>query len=447
MNKKILIICSLLFGTSLSAWGSETPLSVDLSSVAQMTLERNLEIQAAKQDKKTAELVVHEAAGYQKGKVGVAAQYLHLDRAPSISSPAVNFMGMTIAVPPVKAAPQELLHLTLQAGYPLYNGGKIKSAIQQANIGVSAQDALITNTESEKVYQSSEYYLGALLANELVKVNQSALEAYQKHLENARIAYQKGVVAEYDVIRAETAVQSQMQKVTEAQNRYALALAALKTVLYLDKETPIELKGSFFDVRESLILPDAQKKAEENSAILKALTEQANAYQTAEKVEKADKKPQVNAISEYEIIQNHKAYTDPDWFVGVQASMDLFDGGVRKSKIDQQRSNYQKVNLQKENAKDQIRLALQSAFLDMDSARSALATSRKAEELAQESLRLAGKRFDVGAGTSLEVLDANVTLQAAQVSEYSSLYQLDLAYLKLHRYLDDISVVSTEVQK
>jgi outer membrane protein TolC len=76
-----------------------------------------------------------------------------------------------------------------------------------------------------------------------------------------------------------------------------------------------------------------------------------------------------------------------------------------------------------------------------------LASAQKAAELATESLRLATKRFEVGTGTSLEVLDANVSLTAAQISIQQALYGMDLAYLGIHRYQGDIAEVSARIQK
>jgi outer membrane protein TolC len=147
------------------------------------------------------------------------------------------------------------------------------------------------------------------------------------------------------------------------------------------------------------------------------------------------------------LLTGNIAQTDPGWFVGVMATMDIFDGGVIKARAAQKASERMRTLLDRKEAQNQIKLAIQSSYLDLDSSRSALEFSKQAKTLAQESLRLANKRFEVGAGTSLEVLDANVALSSAEVGEAYSLYQIDRAYLKLHRYIGDIMEVCKELRR
>lgn len=445
----ILLMCS-----SAVVADSAVPIQLDLSSVSQMAIQRNLNIKAAEQDLNTARHQVLEAKGYKRGKVEAGAEYLHLNNDILIYSPSITLPselpvigGLSMTPPPTKVAPQDLVHLTLGAGYPLYTGGKIQYAINQAEYGVAAREALVGDAESSAILDAVGYYLGALLAKQVVDVNQQALDTYKEHLAHAQIAYSKGIVAKYDVIRAETAVKEQEKGLTEVRNRYNLALAALKTSLDLDKNTPIEIKGSMFEPSETLSIDQAFDLAADNNQILKALDAKLRAQEMTGKVEKAGEKPQVTAVAKQELLTNNIAQTDPHWLVGVQANFELFNGGVRKARAEQRKTERDRTAVDRQSAANQIKLAIQKCYLDLDSARSALDLARKSEQLAQESLRLATKRFEVGTGTSLEVLDANVSLSAARVSEYQSLYQLDIAYLTLHRYLNDISTVVQEVQK
>ncbi len=55
--------------------------------------------------------------------------------------------------------------------------------------------------------------------------------------------------------------------------------------------------------------------------------------------------------------------------------------------------------------------------------------------------------FAVGTGTGLEVLDANLTLTAAETGVQNSLCQMIVAYLEVHRHIGDISEVALRIQK
>jgi len=454
MRKSLWMAILLLTCGSPIIADSSALITLDMPSVSRMALERNLGIRIAEKDVQIARYQVREAESYKHGRAGLNGAYLHMNDDILTRSPAITFPpsvpllgGLSFTPPAVKIAPQELIHATLEAGYPLYTGGKIEYAVSQAKSGVAAREALAEDAKSGAILDAERCYLGVLLAKHVVDVNQQALDSYKEHLNHARIAYDKGVVAQYDVIRAETAVKEQEKRLTEARNTLDLALAALRTSLDLDENTPLEIRGTLFEPTEPLTFEQARDLAMKNSQILSAIDAKLNAQRMAEKVEQSGHKPQVTAVARQELLTGNIAQTDPRWLIGIQASLELYDGGVRKARIEQHRSEIERTMVDRESAADQIELAIRNSFLELDSARSALELARKSEQLAEESLRLAMKRFEVGTGTSLEVLDANVSLAAARVGEYQCLYRLDLAYLQLHRYLNDISTVVLEVEK
>lgn len=217
-----------------------------------------------------------------------------------------------------------------------------------------------------------------------------------------------------------------------------MALSALRTALELAPDAPIALAGQLREVSEFLTSLEARKVAVSGNAILEALDNKARAYQAAGLVEQAGARPQVTAVGQWEMLTGNTTLTDPEWFVGVRATVDLYDGGERKAKVAQARSQRSQTVTEREDAEGQIQLAVQSAYLDMDAARAGYTATRSATELAAESLRLAQRRFEFGVGTSLEVLDATTALAGAQLGQRQTLYQLDKAWLRLHRFLGDI---------
>jgi len=445
-NRRWFLILLLFLGwSSLSA----DPLPLDLLGAMQLALRNNLSLQANRMETQKVAYMLDEARGYSWGKLGVEAQYLHMNSIISITSPPITIPFLhnaQLAVPPVEIAPQDLLHLRLKAGIPLYTGGKIPSAIRQAQYGLDAQRFFTGDLENDAAYRAGDLFLGCVLARKAWEVNQKAMDSYREHLSQAQKAYDRGLVARYDVIRAQASVAEQEKKLTQAGNQYDLALAALKSELLLERNSLVDLKGGFFETRESLTLEQALARVD-GVPVLKALDHKIKSLEMACKVTAADGQPQVAAVGQMETLTKQIAQTDPKWFYGLEANFDLFDGGVRKAKISQNQMEAEKTLLERRQASEQLKLAVQSAYCDMDSAIQGLTASRKAKELAQESLRLADKRFQVGTGTGLEVLDANLSVMVAQIGEYQSLYQLDQAYLKLHRYLGDVQTAYREVQQ
>ncbi len=428
---------------------SAAPLTIP--QVSSLAVERSLSIQAARQQVNVARHAAREASALGSGRIDLVAEYHRLDgplqtQAPPITIPkqVPVLGGQTFQVPPVHVAPEDLIHLKVQAGYPLYTGGVLSSLNDQARAGVSAYEALQQDATDAAVYQACSLLLNVALTQQVVQVQEAALEAYRGHLNNARKAFEAGAVAQYDVIRAEAAVAEQERRLTDARNQHALACAALRASLNWPDDQPV-VAAADIPVRTELPTADAAlKMAEAHNPILKALEHRLSAQQAAERYVRSGANPQITAVGQMQLWRENLAQTDPKWLVGLQASVEVFDGGVREARIAQRRDEQERTRSEQQQTRNQIRLAIESALLEMDSARSALASAQQALTLSREALRLATRRFKAGAGISLEVLDATVSVASAETAISQAHWQMNQAYLKMHRYLGDIVSICTE---
>jgi outer membrane protein TolC len=439
----------MMFSFALSVEAQQQALRLDMATVATEALASGWSSKQAHQDAVTADSIAKRAASLRWGRVDFQSQYLRLNDPIKIESPIpANLqpvLGLSSLTTPL--APQDNLHVNLQAGVPIFTGGKITNAIREAKAGARAANDVANDTDAGVVFEAERDYLSVLLTSDIVRLNESALDSYKEHLNHADSAFRQGTAAKYDVIRAEAAVTEQEKRLIEARNQYDLAVAALRTALVLTDSTPIEVAGKLFEIDDRVDLNQAMDGAVSSNPMLRAVHEKITADKSSVRVQQGDYLPQITGIAGRELVTNKLAQTDPTWFVGARATLELFDGGERHARVSEARSRMRSSELEYHNAEDQLRLAVRSAYLDMRSQESALASARKTAELAQESLRLATKRFEVGTGTSLEVLDANVSLTAALVGVQRALYGIDLAYLTIHRYEGDVAQVAIRIQK
>lgn len=428
---------------------AQQPLQLTMASTAALARDRSWLSKQAHQDASTAAAVARRTASMRWGQVDFDSQYLRFNDPIQILSPIpsslVPVLGVKNLATPV--APQDNLHVNLQAGYPLFTGGKIHNAVKEAREAAKATAQAASDTDDSVILTAEQNYLSVLLAREVVRLNELALQSYNEHLDHAQTSYKLGTAANYDVIRAEAAVADQEKRLTETKNQLALAEAALRTSLSLDDSTPAEIGGHLFEIAERVDLNAAMDSAVHASPLLKALEEKIAAYRSAVRVQQGDYLPQITAIGGKELVTSKLAQTDPTWTVGASAKLQLFDGGERRARVSEARSQFKSAEFEYRHAEEQVRLATRSAYLDLESARSELTSAHKAAERSAESLRLANARFEVGTGTSVEVLDANVTNTASEIGVQQALYAIDIAYLRVHRYQGDISEVAARIQK
>jgi len=428
---------------------AQQSVKLDMASVATLARSNNWSAKQAHQDAATADAFARQIASARWGQVDFQSQYLRLNGPIEIKSPIpsnlVPVLGLKDLTTPL--GPQDNLHVNLQAGYPLFTGGKIHHAIKEARDASHASAQAANDTDDDVVLTAERNYLSVLLAREVVNLNEIALRSYNEHLGHAQTSFQLGTAARYDVIRAEAAVAEQEKRLTEAKNQLDLAEAALRTSLALEDSIATEIQGQLYEITEPVDLSGAINVAVHASPLLQALRDKIDANRSGVRVQQGDYVPQVTAIAGRELVTSKLTQTDPTWFAGARATLELWDGGERRARVSQARSQLQSSEFEYHHAEEQIRLAVRSAYLDLQSQRSELTSAQKAAERSAESLRLANKRFEVGTGTSIEVLDANVSLTASQIGIQQALYGMDLAYLEMHRYQGDIAEVAARIQK
>jgi outer membrane protein TolC len=448
MRMVLMSLPTVLFvSPRVSAAESVQPIRLDLAETAQLAVRRNLTIKASQQNITTATRLVEQAKGLSDVNLSATASYYHLNSPITLSPQEVPVDGMIATIPGQIIANQDVYFANLQARYPLYNAGRIRCLIRSADYGVAEAQNSAANTQLATVLLVTRTYLAAVYGRENVRVNRESLKSYQEHLDQSRMSRKEGVATDYDVIRAEAAVADQTTRLTDVQNQYELALANLRTALLLDKNAPIDLQGSFFDIPSEQPVDQAEESAAQADPLLRGISDKSRALLMAERSVRAEAKPQVDLVGFANILNRSSGFlTNAQWFVGLQISQLVLDGGVTRARAEERRSEREKNDTLLADAANDVRLAVRSAYLDMDTASSAIVSARKSVVLARESLRLAERRFKEGVGTSLEVLDANVNLLSAETGLQQSFYRLDSAYLEAHRYLADIVQVACSAQ-
>ncbi|HEX2950493.1 MAG TPA: TolC family protein [Armatimonadota bacterium] len=453
--RRIFVLLLVCCAFSFTATGQEQtqpitqdqPITLDLCNTVTLAMQRNLAIKAARQDITTASKVVDEVKSRRNLHADLDASYLRLNAPITLDSKIIDINGVPYTIPGDTVADENVFFANVNATYPLYDAGRVRYGVRSAQSLVTEASNLADDTKLAQMLQTALIYLSAIYSKENIRVNEQSLISYQRHLAEATRSRQEGTATDYDVTRAETAVEEQQKRLTITRNQYALALENLRKALQLPKDTPIDLQGTLFDVPEQPPVAQAEEIAVNADPLLRSYVNRSESKSWMAKSVQAEKKPQLDAVGFVNLLNRSEGFlTNAQWFVGLRLSFDFLDGGYTKARAEEITSERVKINTELQNATSETRLSIRSAYLDMDTARSAIASTQKSVTLARESLRLAERRFAEGVGTSLEVFDANVNLLAAETSLQQSLYQLDSAYLTAHRYIGDLQHVACTAQ-
>jgi outer membrane protein TolC len=125
--------------------------------------------------------------------------------------------------------------------------------------------------------------------------------------------------------------------------------------------------------------------------------------------------------------------------VGARVQWTIFDGGAAVARARQSETDIQIDEVAFANQRNAVRLEVEQAFFDLQANEENIATSEKAVELAEESLRLARLRFQAGVGTQTDVIQAQTELTTARGNFLTAIINYNQSLNELQRAVDSLT--------
>ena len=317
---------------------------------------------------------------------------------------------------------QDYRTASLVATQPLFMGGKLLAAKKFSAAEKRAAKVELTSIQNEIIREAVNNYLAIVLLQQTVKTREGVLTGMHQHRQNAQRLLDQGLIARYDLLRAEVAVSDADRNLFDERNNLELAMVAFRNTLGLDDDTPVTIYDTliFHSVSDSLI--SFREQAYSSQPILHMISEKKKAASQKYAVERSKFLPQLVGFGKYELYDNDLSALEPRWIVGVQLSMNIFNGFKDHYRLSAAKSLKREVNFLEAGAKRQVNLWVNKSYRDMRNAETRYQKLEASVVLAKESVRLNDKRFQTGLGTSLEVIDAQLSLEKNLIERLISLY-------------------------
>jgi outer membrane protein TolC len=427
------LVCLLTVGMA-SLLSAQTPLS--FREALAVAREHNQELRAAGAQVRRARAARSAERGLYFPSVSAVGGYLHMNDRLFVDlnglRPLLSELNPAVSIPPLTATVLENdpYRASLTARWTVFAGGRTLAANRAAQAGVVVAEQEERLATSDITTELVDRYFKRRLAADVLEVRRQALETFTQHLEDARRLKAAGQIARTDELRAEVSRAEADRELRKAKRNVDLASTALRSTLGNQIEavptTPLALITQLEPRATFSATADAG-----NPTIgrLAALREQAHQGVRAARGELL---PLINVFGTAELFeQGLNTTTDPKWVVGVAVRWELFDGFGRLNRLRSARHTEEAVRFEHEGARNAVSTLVQQRY---DEYRSALEQHQSLETtlaLAQESVRSERKAYESGVGTSLEVVDAELSLSRAQVDRLTALYELDLALAQL----------------
>jgi outer membrane protein TolC len=194
--------------------------------------------------------------------------------------------------------------------------------------------------------------------------------------------------------------------------------------LVLSEELPVE-------VQNTASLDEGIKVALDARPDLKAARLQLKAAVEARRASKAEYLPSLSVNGDYglEGVNPNKGVTAYQVSAGLRIR--LFDSGRVKADVDQADAAFTQLQAQYDDLQGAVDLDVRQAYVDLQVAAEQLKVARENRQLAAETLTQSIDRFASGVTNSVEVVQSQETVAAAEQDYISTLFSMNLSRISL----------------
>jgi TolC family type I secretion outer membrane protein len=317
-------------------------------------------------------------------------------------------------------------NIQFAASQLIFDGGATIAGIKAGSAAYDSAFFSLRSTVDNVVSQVITQFYQVVLNRALIVAQQQNVALLQQQVQDQQNRYEAGTVPRFNVLQAEVQLANARPPLIQAENNFRISLYQLVKLLGMDypkghpSEVPFNVVGTLgysprrIDTDESIRVAIARNPA------LKAQRQNILANASNVSAQIAGWFPTINAQVGYQT-QNNPTSSDigdtlVGMFFGATGQWNIWDGGATYGRVSQAKAQLMQAKNIYDDGIRQVVLDVQTAISNLDQAKQTIDATTASVVQATEALRLARERLDAGAGTQLDVLNAQTQLLAAQTN-------------------------------
>jgi outer membrane protein len=429
-----LVLCLLSVAVAVSQVKTLT-----LEEAIQIALERNLSAVEAQTSVDAAHSQVLAARGQWLPSLsasGNASRSRSETKASGVSTQIIN----GVPIPVVGQAGSEVNYSNsfragLNANWTVFDGLGREADNAGATSRSRSAELNAVRTRQTVFFQTYSAYINVLRNNQLVKVSEENVRRDQRQLERITESNRVGALSLADVYRQQSQVATDELALINAQNNYDKARADLVSFIGLNTLDDVQLVEVPLQTEvDSAAVASTNEKYRDLLALSKrALTARPDYVGATENLSAADASvtsaksgywPSLSISGGYSRYgsqwNNALQNSSLNWGAGV--SWTLFDGFRTNQAVQSAVASRRNAEMTLAQTELQVASDVKKALLDLEAARKSMDVSEKALVSASEDRKIAEERYNLGAGTLLDLLVANANYVNAAANKVNSSY-------------------------
>jgi len=419
-----------------------------LEDAVKIALDQNISVRQAQNNVESAQSGVLSAYGAYLPTLSASGNWTRRQTERPASTQFI--LGIPIPVPATSSTNNDF-STGLSLGYTIFDGLNREASLNRATSTAVAAEQQATRTRQQIVYLVQSAYLNVLRTEQLVKVSEENLKRDQRQLDRISESARVGSSSIADVYRQQSIVASDEVNLIGAQNNFDKAKADLLSLIGTDVGgdyvvsdpsvstdiTAEELESTkgfvvkFENLRQQAIAvrPDYQGAMESYDAAQSGVTSASSRYW-----------PSIRASAGYGLsgttLETIKDQKGINW--GISVNWTLFDGFQTNQNIQAASAAKRNAELTLLQTERNISVDVKKALLDLEASRKQYQATEKALVSATQDRKVAEERYNLGAGTLLDLLTANAGFVNAQANRVNATYSYIVSRRNLEYALGEI---------
>jgi outer membrane protein TolC len=277
-------------------------------------------------------------------------------------------------------------------------------------------------------------YLQVVASGARVDSARAQVATAQATYQQAVDRHNAGVAARIDATRSQVELQTEQQRLTSVENDLAKQKIALGRLIGLPPAQEFTLSDALpFAPLNSITLDQALSRAAANRADLKAADAQIHAAELTKRAAEAERLPTISVGADYGVIGVNPTNSHGTFNLTGSVRVPIWNGRRSHGDAEQADAAIEQRRAEYQDLRGRIDAEIRTAFLDLNSAASQVNVADSNRKLAADTLQQARDRFAAGVADTVEVVQAQESVAAAEQDYIASLYAHNLAKATLAR--------------
>ena len=298
-------------------------------------------------------------------------------------------------------------------------------------------------SELDLINQVTKAYYQLMLAQDSYEVLQGSYKLAEDNYNVVNAKYQQGAVSEFDKISAEVQMRSIKPNVISAANAVTLAKLQLKVLMGITADVDIKTDDNLTNY-ESMLFANQLKEEDmslENNTTMKQFELNMKLLEKNVKSLKTNFMPTLSMSFSYQyqsLYNPNINFFDYTWSNSSSLMFNLSIPLYRASnftKVKSARIQMRQLDWNRIDTERKLNMQVVSYRNNMTASSEQVVSNKENVMQAEKAVQIAGKRYEVGKGTVLELNSSQVSLTQAQLTYNQSIYDYLVAKADLDQVL------------